>query len=757
MIIHGDLLHASKSVMSSTNFMYGVFASHIVLGNTNFHKLLGVVRNFLNVDKLSGLRMYLKEDNKYQLLTMPSVYEIGINYAKWIFVLKEDTITITSYAPKDALIQKLKFSSLNNKSYDILVTQQLLMHSEEYQVDVPLKVAGDTITIDTSLNGFIKDHYPTLKYQYKAPLANILIKEEIFNHEPQFGILAFEYNDINSFEITIEGTYTTFKNKTVDLKKEELKFKAFIESLTGFKLTHKSEQDRLKILSTSAFWFTHNALVHYAVPHGLEQSNGAAWGTRDICQGPVELFMASSRYDIVREILIKVFSRQFIENGDFPQWFMFDNYYKIQAHDSHGDIIVWPLRTLANYLMATGDLSILEEKAPFMSLKTNEFVLKDSTIKDHLFRIIETIEESFLEGTSLPRYGGGDWNDTLQPANHDLTAKMVSGWTVALLYDALNIFSLELKDNALVEKLTQIKRNIYDDYQKYLIKDGIPAGFIVFNGTDKIDYLLHPADKKTGLKYRLLALQRPIISQMINRDNALMNQNLIETHLKHPDGVRLMGTAVTYRGGLKTYFTRAETATNFGREIGIQYCHAHIRYIEAMTILGRSHEAYEALFMINPIQIKDTVKNAQYRQANTYFSSSDAAFNDRYEAKRDFSKIKKGLIDVKAGWRMYSSGPGIYLNQLISNIMGIRRYHGELWLDPVLPKSLNGLIIDYEINGYKLKVTIYNSDEEMIKLNEESIISKKGINSYRSGGVILPTKELSKKTINVIDIFTKLI
>ncbi|MFA7376206.1 MAG: hypothetical protein WCZ13_01765, partial [Acholeplasmataceae bacterium] len=54
LILHGDLLHASENVMATTNFIYGVFNSHVVLGNTNFHKLTGDVRSFLNVTKISG-------------------------------------------------------------------------------------------------------------------------------------------------------------------------------------------------------------------------------------------------------------------------------------------------------------------------------------------------------------------------------------------------------------------------------------------------------------------------------------------------------------------------------------------------------------------------------------------------------------------------------------------------------------------------------------------------------------------------------
>ena len=39
-------------------------------------------------------------------------------------------------------------------------------------------------------------------------------------------------------------------------------------------------------------WLAQNAMIHLTVPHGLEQYTGAAWGTRDVCQGPVEFLLA---------------------------------------------------------------------------------------------------------------------------------------------------------------------------------------------------------------------------------------------------------------------------------------------------------------------------------------------------------------------------------------------------------------------------------------------------------------------------------
>ena len=73
-------------------------------------------------------------------------------------------------------------------------------------------------------------------------------------------------------------------------------------------------------------WYTHNMLVHYLSPHGLEQYGGAAWGTRDVSQGPTEFFFATQQPKIVVSIIQHLFENQFEDDGNLPQWFMFDRY-----------------------------------------------------------------------------------------------------------------------------------------------------------------------------------------------------------------------------------------------------------------------------------------------------------------------------------------------------------------------------------------------------------------------------------------------
>jgi cellobiose phosphorylase len=49
-------------------------------------------------------------------------------------------------------------------------------------------------------------------------------------------------------------------------------------------------------------------------------------------------------------------------------------------------------------------------------------------------------------------------------------------------------------------------------------------------------------------------------------------------------------------------------------------------------------------------------------------------------------------MSVDAGWRIYSSGPGIYVNLLLGHVLGQRRYFGERRAAPLLPTWLGAAV-----------------------------------------------------------------
>ena len=322
--------------------------------------------------------------------------------------------------------------------------------------------------------------------------------------------------------------------------------------------------------------------------------------------------------------------------------------------------------------------------------------LKRDPIATHVDRLIATVRERFIPGTSLIRYGNGDWNDSLQPVDPTKHDWMASSWTVALLYEQLRRYAeilrragRPLKEAKEHDSLAAAMR---EDFNRFLIRDDIVAGYGVFSpkgGSPEL--LLHPSDKQTGLSFSLLPMTQGIIGGIFTKQQARRHLGLIRKHLLFSDGARLMDRPIAYHGGPETIFRRAESAAFFGREIGLMYVHSHLRYAEAMSVLGESEALWNALMVANPIAVTDRLAHASLRQRNAYFSSSDAAFQDRYQASAEWARVKADKIAVDGGWRIYSSGSGLTTNMLIRHVFGVRRHFGERIVKPCLPPSQEGL------------------------------------------------------------------
>ncbi|MFW5707386.1 MAG: GH36-type glycosyl hydrolase domain-containing protein, partial [Bacteroidota bacterium] len=369
---------------------------------------------------------------------------------------------------------------------------------------------------------------------------------------------------------------------------------------------------------------------------------------------------------------------------------------------------------------------------------------ENTPVKEHMDRLINMIIESFVPGTALVPFGGGDWNDSLQPVSEELAQRMISSWTVEMNYQAFDHYRLIYarageKDKA--GKLEEICKRIKEDFNMYLVKDGVVAGYGLVQSNNTISVLLHPSDETTGIHYSVLPMNRGVISGLFSPRQAELHQQLIEDHLKGPDGVRLMDRPVPYRGGIQKIFQRAESSTFFGREIGLMYIHEHIRYAEALAITGQAEAFVKALRQAIPVDYKHIVSCADHRQANCYYSSSDVIFNTRYQADEQYNEVLNGKYLLKGGWRVYSSGPGIFIGLVMTRLLGLRVYESNIVVDPVLPSSFDGLVATVELLDFPLRITYRikktGAGVKFLQINGEQIPFEQEINQYRTGGAVI--------------------
>ncbi|MGH7288831.1 MAG: GH36-type glycosyl hydrolase domain-containing protein, partial [Myxococcota bacterium] len=272
---------------------------------------------------------------------------------------------------------------------------------------------------------------------------------------------------------------------------------------------------------------------------------------------------------------------------------------------------------------------------------------------------------------------------------------------------------------------------------------------VYFHPDGRMERWLHPSDPGSGIRFRLLPMIHAVLADLFSPAQARAHVALIREHLLGPDGARLFDRPPRYRGGRQQRFQRAETSTFFGREIGIMYTHAHLRYAEAMAHHGDADAFFLALRQVNPIALGEVVKSARPRQANCYTSSSDGCFADRYEADARYEELLAGGVPVEGGWRVYSSGAGIAVRLIRECLLGVRPGRSWLVIDPVLPRSLDGLVARVELAGRELELEVRvgerGSGPTALVLDGQPLAFEREENPYRSGGAVVSMDVLSER------------
>ncbi len=740
-----------ENIISTTSFAFGVFNSHLSQGNTNFNVFLSICTSQFNLEPEAGQRIIVTIDGRQYLLGVPSAFEIGLNHCRWIYKSGDHCFQVRSWPSATVPQVNMDFKVISGCKVNLLITHDFdrlngwtvsAGHSDREFVATPM--AGSMIA----------EKFPGAQFRMIIQQLNSDYKpcgkEALYPVYQSQGssLFVLEVREPSDFCMSFIGEVCSAV-KTDRIADADAQWVSDCEAGQSvwndlcLNLSLKGDQEDAAAIREILPWYGMNALTHFLTPYGLEQFSGAAWGTRDISQGPLDLLLCMEKYDAARQILRTIFSNQ-NPDGGWPQWWMFDSYANIRAGDSHGDVVYWTIIALSNYIKVTGDIKILDEILPFYYDKGISHA-ETAPLSEHVDRLVKMIVDSFISGTSLVPFGGGDWNDSLQPVSKDLAHRMISSWTVEMNYQAFMQYQLVYAQSGNRGKAGELKaicEHIKSDFNKYLVKDGIVAGYGLVEEDRTISVLLHPSDHTTNIHYSILPMNRGIISEIFTKEQALYHQDLIEKYLKGPDGARLMDRPLRYKGGIQTIFQRAESSTFFGREIGLMYVHEHIRYAEAQARTGRADAFLKALRQAIPVAYRDIVSCGDVRQANCYYSSSDVAFKSRYEADDLYDEIKTGKITLRGGWRVYSSGPGIYVGLIVTRLLGLRIESGNVIIDPVIAHSLNDFSASLEFMGYPVTLTYVVKEDcfgpKAITINEKPVEFICEENKYRQGGAIIP-------------------
>jgi cellobiose phosphorylase len=740
---HGHILRTGRalvpdeSALTSTAWMAGVFHSMVTQGHVSINRFLSTVHGWLGLFRSHGLRLFVEVDGRWQLLGVPSAFELRPDACRWIYRHAGGALEVASAGDASANALTLRARVLEGAPVAWLATLHLALGGDDGNAPapVPWRRDGEAVFVAVPAGSELHARFPEGGFAV-APAGGARAPRvhgdgRLFADGRSRGapFLCLETDAQVAFGLDVTGR----------LVPDARAAPAPVPLPTLHPPDDGAASREVRRLAEAMPWLLDNALVHYLSPRGLEQYSGGAWGTRDVCQGPLEMLLALDRHEEARDVLLRVFAAQ-DPGGDWPQWFQFfERERALRADDSHGDVVFWPLLGLARYVLGTGDTSLLEARVPFHA-GPGEATPPARAILAHVERALEIVARRRVAGTALAAYGHGDWNDSLQPADPSLRDRLCSAWTVTLHHQTLTALARTLRLAGHAPRAAALEAEaarVRAEFRRTLIVDGVIAGYAIFPADAPPEPLLHPRDRRTGVRYSLLPMMHAVLEGLCTPEEAAAHLALMREHLWGPDGARLFDRPFRYHGGVERLFRRAESSAFFGREIGVMYTHAHLRFAQLQAHVGDARGLLRSLALAHAVQLRERLP-----QANCYFSSSDAAFRDRYEAQEGYARVAAGTVPLDGGWRVYSSGPGIALALVVSALLGLRREGHALVVDPVIAPELSGLRAEVPLLGRRLEVE-YRVRERgygprRLALNGSRLAFDRVEHPYRTGGAAVP-------------------
>ncbi len=431
--------------------------------------------------------------------------------------------------------------------------------------------------------------------------------------------------------------------------------------------------------------------------------SGGAIGYRDQLQDVMSLSVL--RPEITRKQIILHSSRQFPE-GDVQHWWHPEKGKGIRTKFS--DDLLWLPYVTADYIEHTGDVSVLDERTPFLDqgllgegederyaipVVTNNW----ATVYEHCVRAIDRSLKFGQHG--LPLIGTGDWNDGFSAIGREGKGESVwLGWFVITTLKAFlplcerrgDLQRLARYQEIIINLTENIEKNAWDGswYRRAYYDDGSPLGSIA-NTECQIDSIaqswavISQSAKKSRVVDAMLAMER----YLWDKNEAILKLFTppFDKTEKNPGYIR------GYIPGV--------------RENGGQYTHAAIWAVLALTKLGEKEKALELFNMLNPIYHSRTNTEVAKYKVEPYVMAADV-----YTV---YPNVGRG------GWSWYTGAAGWMYQAALEGILGFNIKSDKLTLSPCIPHSWQEFTINYRFktSEYNIKIKFVNTEDKSISVD----------------------------------------
>ena len=501
--------------------------------------------------------------------------------------------------------------------------------------------------------------------------------------------------------------------KAQDSKKALSEAKKFWKRLLG-KIQIKTPDNSMDLLLNK--WLMYQTIACRLWARAAFYQVGGAYGARDQMQDVINCIYILP--DEARKQIINNCRHQFVE-GDVQHWWHPSPYNNVHKgiRTKYSDDLLWLPYAVAEYLVATGDNTILDEKVPYIEspplgeeserYEVPKLSEESSTVYDHCIRAIEK-SLSFGE-RGIPLMGSGDWNDGMNKVGYKGKGESIwLGWFLATTLKRFIPICESIGETDRAKKY----ENIVGDIKKAIEKNGWDGEWYRRAYFDDGK----PLGSKEGNECIIdsIAQSWSIISGLGSEDRVQKAMDSLSKYLvKEEEGMILLLTPPFDEGELDPGYIKSYVPGV--RENGGQYTHAAAWVILAFAMLGDGDKAHKLFNLINPINHTRTPIECANYKVEPYVMAADV-----YAVPPHIGR---------GGWTWYTGSSGWMYKVGLEYIIGFRKEGSKLFIDPCIPKDWDKYNIRYEFME-----TVYNIEvKNPYKVN-------KGVNYIKLDGNVLEEK-----------------
>ncbi len=423
---------------------------------------------------------------------------------------------------------------------------------------------------------------------------------------------------------------------------------------------------------------------------------GGAYGFRDQLQD--SLAMLHTMPELTRGQVLIHAAHQY-EEGDVQHWWHEETERGIRTLFS--DDLLWLPYVTSRYVEHTGDETLLEETAPYLTsetLREGEHERYEETrrsgnvgtVYDHCVRAIDKALSRIGEH-GLPLIGVGDWNDGMNLVGD--AGRGESVWLGWFLCDVLRRFEGLAASRGESERADRY-RDARGKFAEALHAHGWDGQWYRRAFTDAGSWL--GSIENAECRIDAIAQSWSVISGAAPRDRALQAMAAFDRELVDRElaVVRLLTPAFDNTEPSPGYIQGYPPGI---RENGAQYTHGVLWGIMAWAQLGEGDKAFELFHLLNPINHTRTEQEVRRYVGEPYAVAADVYTAAPHEGH--------------AGWTWYTGAAGWMYQVGLEWILGLRRRSDRLYIDPCLPAAWPGYSATYRFGDATYAIAVRRASD----------------------------------------------